>query len=143
VLVPASTAADTSRFDLETYRGKVVYLDFWASWCGPCKQSFPWMRAMQEHFASQGFAVVAVNLDRDREAALEFLKKNPVAFPIIYDPQGVMAREHKVEAMPSSFVYDRTGKLRAVHQGFKDSDKTKLEAELRDLLAESAAEAAP
>jgi thiol-disulfide isomerase/thioredoxin len=142
---PAAVRApgDTTGFDLLAYRGKVVYLDFWASWCAPCKQSFPWMRAMQERFASRGFEVVAVNLDRDPRAAREFLEKNAVPFRIIYDPQGDLARAYKVEAMPSSYLYDRAGRQRATHQGFKESERPALETQVFDLLAESAPDSTP
>jgi thiol-disulfide isomerase/thioredoxin len=77
----AKAAADSSGFDLAAYRGKVVYLDFWASWCAPCKQSFPWMREMQERYGSQGLEVVAVNLDRDLGGRQGLLAKNPGPIP--------------------------------------------------------------
>lgn len=133
----AQAAADTSAFDLAAYRGQVVYLDFWASWCVPCKHSFPWMSGMQERFGNRGLAVVAVNLDRDPKAAAEFLKKNPVPFRIVYDPRGDMAKAYKVEVMPSSFLFDRTGRQRTAHQGFKESERVALETQILDLLAES------
>jgi thiol-disulfide isomerase/thioredoxin len=98
---PAKAATDTSEFDLSSFRGQVVYLDFWASWCAPCRKSFPWMRGMQERYANRGFAVVAVNLDRDSKSAQEFLEKNAAPFRVIYDSKGTLAKAYKVAAMPS------------------------------------------
>jgi peroxiredoxin len=95
------------------------------------------MRGLEERYGSRGFAVVAINLDRDPKAAQEFLKKNAVPFRIVYDPKGKMAKAYKVEAMPSSFLFDRTGRQRAAHQGFKESERTALETQILDLLAES------
>jgi cytochrome c biogenesis protein CcmG/thiol:disulfide interchange protein DsbE len=129
--------ADSSGFDLAAYRGKVVYLDFWASWCKPCKQSFPWMTAIQRRFAREGFEVVAVDLDRDPKAASAFLEKNHPAFRILHDPEGKMAEAHKIKAMPTSILYDRQGKQRSVHLGFKSSDTEPRESEIASLLAES------
>jgi thiol-disulfide isomerase/thioredoxin len=134
---PAKAVTDTSGFDLAAYRGQVVYLDFWASWCAPCQKSFPWMRGMQERYANRGFAVVAVNLDRDPKSAQEFLEKNAAPFRVIYDPKGTLAKAYKVAAMPSSFIYDRAGRQRTSQQGFKDSERNVLEAQILDLLAES------
>lgn len=134
---PAKAATDTSGFDLAAYRGQVVYLDFWASWCAPCRKSFPWMRWVQERYANRGFVVVAVNLDRDPKSAQEFLQKNAATFRVIYDPKGTLAKAYKVAAMPSSFIYDRAGRQRTSQQGFKDSDRNVLETQILDLLAES------
>ena len=134
---PAKAATDSSEFDLGAYRGQVVYVDFWASWCAPCRKSFPWMREMQERYANRGFAVVAVNLDRDPKSAEEFLEKNAAPFRVIYDPQGTLAKAYKVAVMPSSYIYDRSGRQRAFQQGFKDSDRKVLETQILDLLAES------
>lgn len=132
-----TTPAAADSFDLRGYHGKVVYLDFWASWCAPCRHSFPWMRSMQERYGPQGFQVVAVDLDRDPKAAAAFLTKYGPPFPIINDPGGKMAVAYDIEAMPTSIVYDRLGKPRAVHLGFRESDTEKIEAEIRELLAES------
>jgi thiol-disulfide isomerase/thioredoxin len=134
---PAKAATDTTEFDLTAFRGQVVYLDFWASWCAPCRKSFPWMRGMQERYAKRGFAVVAVNLDRDPKSAQGFLEKNAAPFRVIYDPKGTLAKAYKVAAMPSSYIYDRSGRQRASQQGFKDSDRNVLETQILDLLAES------
>ena len=92
---------------------------------------------MQERYANRGFAVVAVNLDRDPKSAEEFLEKNAAPFRVIYDPKGTLAKAYKIAVMPSSYIYDRSGRQRAFHQGFKHSDRKVLETQILDLLAES------
>ncbi len=129
--------ADISDFDVSAYKGKVVYLDFWASWCAPCKNSFPWMRKMQEQYRRDGLEVVAVDLDRNLKAAEIFLAENEVPFRILHDPKGKMAEEYKIEAMPTSFLYDRIGKQRFMHFGFRKSEEEAMESEITTLLAES------
>ena len=119
---------------LEKYRGKVVYLDFWASWCEPCKKSFPWMRQMKANYADQGFEILAVNLDKDRKLADEFLKAVDVNFTVAFDKTGKTASRYKLKGMPSSYLIDRDGKVHASHVGFRDKDKSDLEQAIKSLL---------
>ena len=121
--------------NLSNYRGRVVYLDFWASWCVPCRKSFPWMNAMQKQYGKYGFDVVAVNLDEDRELAEQFLSQIPAAFTVAFDPTGKTAESYSVQVMPSSFLIDRNGELVAEHRGFRKVDSASLEKEIRQLLA--------
>ena len=123
---------------LETYKGKVVLVDFWASWCSPCLQSFPWMNELQQRHSKDGFVVLAVNMDQDRALADAFLKKTVVGFRIEYDPQGTIAQKFEVQAMPTSFLIDRSGKVRASHQGFREKQRAEREAEIQQLLKEHA-----
>jgi cytochrome c biogenesis protein CcmG/thiol:disulfide interchange protein DsbE len=131
----APTRADP-RLDLTSLRGRVVYLDFWASWCGPCKQSFPWMQTMKETYERQGLTVVAVNLDMDRADANKFLEQFKPTFDVRFDPTGELAESYKVEGMPSSVLIDRHGVTRFTHVGFRPIDGAVYEAQLRALLAE-------
>jgi thiol-disulfide isomerase/thioredoxin len=131
-------AATASELDLSPYRGKVVYLDFWASWCAPCRQSFPWMADLQRQYASEDFVVVAVNVDQDRDSADRFLNDVPSNFKIIYDPRGELATTFKVSGMPSAVLIDRTGHVRFQHVGFSSKKKDQYEEQLHALLAESA-----
>jgi len=119
---------------LESFRGKVVYLDFWASWCEPCKKSFPWMHKMKANYADQGFEIVAVNLDKDRKLADEFLKAVDVNFKVAFDESGESASRYKLRGMPSSYLIDREGNVYASHIGFRDKDKSELEQAIKDLL---------
>ena len=120
--------------ELDQLSGKVVYLDFWASWCQPCKQSFPWMNQMKQAYADQGFEVLAINLDKERELADEFLSKMDVNFLVAFDENGQSASDYKLKGMPSSYLIDRNGSIYAAHIGFRDEDKKQLEQAIVDLL---------
>ena len=125
-----------SPIDLAGLKGQVVYLDFWASWCGPCKQSFPWMQTMTNAYQGQGFAIVAVNLDRDRLDADKFLDQFKPTFDVRFDPKGESAEFYKIKGMPVSLLIDRHGVTRFTHVGFRPVDAAAYEAQLRELLAE-------
>jgi cytochrome c biogenesis protein CcmG/thiol:disulfide interchange protein DsbE len=133
LLSPIALAAD---LDLSAYRGKVVYVDFWASWCGPCKQSFPWMQTMKDTYSQQGLTVIAVNLDLDRADADRFLDQFRPTFEVRFDPQGKLAEFYKVQAMPSSVLIDRHGVTRFRHAGFRPMDGAAYEAQVQELLTE-------
>ncbi len=119
---------------LENLKGKVVYLDFWASWCKPCVKSFPWMNAIKQSYADQGFEVLAVNLDKDRKLADKFLKEMEINFKVVFDESGKTAAAYKVKGMPSSYLIGRDGKVYASHIGFRDKDKAQLEQAIKKLL---------
>ena len=120
---------------LRTFKGKVVLLDFWASWCGPCRQSFPWMSELQRRYGSD-LVVVAVNLDQERALAEQFLKATPAAFRIEYDPEGKLATQFDVTSMPTSFVIDRKGQVREQHKGFRSAQRAEREQAIAKLLKE-------
>lgn len=119
---------------LAAHKGKAIYVDFWASWCGPCKQSFPWMNAMQDKYAAMGLQVIAVNVDAKRADADRFLLKTPATFQVVYDPKGDSAKGYAVKAMPTSVLIDRSGRVTYVHAGFRDEDRAELEAKINDAL---------
>lgn len=135
--------ADVPELDLSAYRGKLVYLDFWASWCTPCRQSFPWLADLQSRYGSQSLVVVAVNLDADRNKAERFLNDLPANFSILYDPTGKIASDYKVKAMPSSFLIDRTGHVRYEHHGFSPKQISDYEDQITALLEEKPTHATP
>ena len=120
--------------DLSALKGRVVYLDFWASWCGPCRLSFPWLGDMQQRYGAQGFVVVAVNLDKNRDLAAGFLREFQPRFPIVYDRTGKLAEQFHVASMPYSLLLDRSGKVQSVHNGFSNANRGALESEIRQLL---------
>ncbi len=117
--------------NLPDLRGKVVYLDFWASWCGPCKESFPWMEQLQGKFAQQGLRVVAVNVDKRREDALKFLQNREPQITVVWDAQGITPKAYAVKAMPTSVLISRDGKVLAVHRGFRPEDTAALERQVQ------------
>jgi cytochrome c biogenesis protein CcmG, thiol:disulfide interchange protein DsbE len=122
--------------DLDSLRGRVVYLDFWASWCAPCRQSFPWMQAMKDAHEREGLTVVAVNLDRSQEDADRFLAKFKPNFDVRFDPQGSVAERFKIHGMPTSVIIDRHGVQRFTHVGFRPVDQAAYEDQLRQVLTE-------
>ena len=126
--------AATPMFDLSQYRGKVVYLDFWASWCKPCRQSFSWMNAMQQKYSADGLVIVAVNVDEQRSDADEFLREMPASFAIVYDPEGKLAEQYALIGMPSSFLIGKDGTVIQKHEGFFTDSPAKYEAEIREAL---------
>ena len=125
-----------STVNLANYRGKVVYVDFWASWCDPCRKSFPWMNKMQEQYKKYGFEVVAINLDEDKDLANQFLNEVPANFTIAFDPKGKTAESYGLKVMPSSYLIDKNGNLVTAHRGFKAKDTAKMEQQIRQLLAQ-------
>lgn len=131
LLVVSGTAAsekNPGQLLLEEHQGKVVVVDFWASWCVPCRRSFPWMNAMQAKYGERGLLFIAVNVDRDRAAADKFLAEVPAEFRIHYDNEGAIAESFGVEAMPSSYVIGRDGNIIARHLGFKVKKQDEYEA---------------
>jgi len=120
---------------LDKLRGQVVYVDFWASWCGPCKRSFPWMNELAQRYGASGLAVVAVNVDKKREDADRFLAATPAQFTVVYDAAGTTPAAWAVKGMPSSYLVDRSGRVVMVEQGFRDEQKAGIESRIRELLA--------
>jgi len=133
--VALGTAHGTA-LDLSAYRGKVVYLDFWASWCTPCRRSFPWLGDLAHEYAQRDLVVIGVNVDQDQQLAEQFLNDTPARFPIIYDPHGDIATAFKVVGMPSAVLIDRVGKVRFQHVGFSEKREEEYDAQVRSLLAE-------
>ncbi len=123
---------------LDAYRGKLVYLDFWASWCGPCRQSFPWMSAMEEKYRARGFHVLAVNLDVKRVDADRFLAQLPTDFQLAFDPKGLTPRDYAVKGMPTSFLIGRDGKVLYRHTGFNPASQAELEQVIKNHLDKDA-----
>ncbi|WP_053084484.1 TlpA family protein disulfide reductase [Catenovulum maritimum] len=119
---------------LEKHQSKVIYLDFWASWCLPCRKSFPWMNQIQQKYQDNNFTVISVNLDQDRKLADEFLSKNENDFPVVFDPNGELAKEFKLKGMPSSFIFDKSGQIVRSHVGFFNDKTVSYEKELTSLI---------
>ena len=120
---------------LAAYKGKYVYLDFWASWCGPCKRSFPWMGELQKRYGPAGLQVVAINVDAARADAQRFLAENPADFIIAYDAEGAVAKQYAIKGMPSSVLIGPDGKVVHVHAGFNDETARSVDASIKAALA--------
>jgi thiol-disulfide isomerase/thioredoxin len=127
-------AEPSSRLDLGDLRGNVVYVDFWASWCVPCRQSMPRLDELYRKYRDRGFRVVGVNKDVAPADALRFLHRVSVSFPLVADGDDAMARAFDVKAMPSGYLVDRKGVVRFVHRGFTAQTAADLPGEIESLL---------
>jgi thiol-disulfide isomerase/thioredoxin len=119
--------------------GNVIWVDFWASWCVPCRRSFPWMNRMHEKYSSQGLQIIGVNLDKTRDVADEFLAETPADFALRFDPEGALAERFGVTAMPSSYMLDAKGNVIATHYGFRMETADEYEAAIVAALESAAA----
>ena len=122
---------------LSSYLGKVVYLDFWASWCVPCRETFPWMNQLQEKYGKDGFEVVAVNIDTKKGDADRFLAQFPAHFTVLFDPKRGVAKTYALKGMPTAFLIDRAGNVVSTHLGFQKDRAGELEAHIAKALTDS------
>lgn len=134
--VSFAAAADAEELDLSAYEGKVVYLDFWASWCGPCQQSFPYMQELKRLYGAQGLEIVAVNVDHSRKRADAFLTKMQSDLHVVYDPEGQLATKFDVTDMPTAVLIGRDGRTHYVHEGFFPEKTSLYHAHISELLHE-------
>ena len=119
----------------ESLKGKVVVVDFWASWCGPCKESFPVMNELQKKYGEKGVVILAINEDEDAGDMKDFLKDNAATFTVVRDPKQKLVAVAGVPTMPSSFIFDGDGKVRFTHNGFHGAETRKqYEQEIESLL---------
>lgn len=130
---------DLSKSNLEgtlpDLAGKVVIVDFWASWCGPCKKALPVLADLHKEYGSKGVVVVAVSLDEEKADMETFLRKNPLPFTVVRDPKGKLAEQLGIQGIPVSFVLSKDGKVHAMHEGFEgDKTRTRYVAEIEKLL---------
>lgn len=117
-------------------KGKVVLIDFWATWCGPCRQEMPLLEQIQTRYEPLGFTIVGINVEPDSDAAQAWLTKVPVTFPILFDRENKVAESFGVDGMPSTVFIDRTGAVRYVHRGYRPGDEAKYADMVRSLVKE-------
>jgi peroxiredoxin len=130
------SARGGSNISLAQYKGQVVMLNFWASWCGPCRQEMPLLESIYKKYSRLGFTLIGVNVEPDSNAANEWLKQTPVSFPILYDKESKVSRMYDVAGMPSTVIIDRTGKVRMLHRGYKPGDENEYLDSVRTLVRE-------
>lgn len=121
---------------LSDFRGQVVLLNFWASWCGPCRQEMPILGDIHKKYEPLGFSVLGINVDLKSEKAIAYLKDTPVDFPVLYDPESKVSELYSVSAMPSSAIIDRDGNVRYVHAGYKSGDEEIYSKKIKELMRE-------
>ena len=121
---------------MSDYRGRITYVDFWASWCGPCRLSLPALNVLNAQFADDPVQFLAISIDVVEEDAWDFLKRYPVDFPVVIDTEGDIARTFAVDGMPSGYLIDGDGHVREIHIGFKKGDELGLAESIKELLVE-------
>ncbi|MDO6508018.1 TlpA disulfide reductase family protein [Colwellia sp. 4_MG-2023] len=133
---PVASSKTLLEQTLLEHKGKVIYIDFWASWCVPCRKSFPWMNTIQDKYKQQGFTVVSINLDANKALAEKFLIEMPASFPVIYDPKGKLAKHFNIQGMPSSMLIGRDGTIKSRHTGFFTNKIKQYQQEIEQFLTE-------
>jgi peroxiredoxin len=125
-----------SSVSLAQYKGQVVMINFWASWCGPCREEMPLLESIYKKYNKLGFTMIGVNVEPDSKAADEWLKATPVSFPILYDTDSKVSKLYDVAGMPSTVIIDRNGNLRKLHRGYKPGDENEYLDSIRALIRE-------
>jgi thiol-disulfide isomerase/thioredoxin len=121
---------------LQEQRGNVVLINFWASWCGPCREELPYLDVLQQEYADLGFTILAVNVDKDPSKADALLNDIPVSFPVLFDVNDDVSKLYDVQAMPTTVIVDRNGNQRLLHKGYKSGDEVKYKQAVKALLRE-------
>ncbi|HTC16107.1 MAG TPA: TlpA disulfide reductase family protein [Steroidobacteraceae bacterium] len=121
---------------LAQYKGQVVMINFWASWCGPCREEMPLLESIYKKYNRLGFTMLGVNVEPDSKAANDWLKQTPVSFPILYDTDSKVSKLYEVAGMPSTVIIDRNGTLRVLHRGYKPGDENEYMDSIRALIRE-------
>lgn len=125
-----------SNLRLSEYQGRVVMINFWATWCGPCRQEMPLLDELYTQYQPLGFTILGVNVEEDPSKAKQLLKESPVNFPILYDDKSEVSKLYKVVAMPSTVLVDRDGNVRYLHQGYKPGYEESYQHQVRALIRE-------
>lgn len=121
---------------LADLQGEVVMVNFWATWCGPCRQEMPHLEALHQRYSDLGFTLLGVNVEEDSSLSDKFLAETPVSFPILFDPQNQVSQLYDVVAMPSTVMIDRSGNMRYIHHGYKPGYENDYQTQIRALLRE-------
>ncbi len=121
---------------LSQYKGQVVMLNFWATWCGPCQQEMPLLDQMYKTYKPAGFTLLGISVDTDKAAVQALLARRPVSFTVLLDPKNKVSGEYRVEEMPSTIIIDRKGDIRYVHRGYKPGDENEYQDRIRQLIQE-------
>jgi peroxiredoxin len=131
--LPARAGGDVS---LAGLKGQVVLINFWATWCGPCRKEMPLLDQIYQRYKGLGFTLLAVNVEEDSAGAVSWLKQTPVTFPVLFDRQNKVSKLYEVTAMPSTVIVDRKGQVRFVHYGYTDGTENEYQDQIRTLIRE-------
>ncbi len=121
---------------MSQYKGQVVMVNFWATWCGPCQQEMPLLDQMYKKYKPAGFTLIGVNVDKEAPAVKELMARKPVSFPVLLDPANQVSKAYHVDEMPSSVIIDRKGEIRYIHRGYKPGDENDYQDRIRQLIRE-------
>jgi peroxiredoxin len=124
------------RVSLAAFKGDVVMINFWATWCGPCREEMPQLEALYQRYSDLGFTLLGVNVEEDSSLSDAFLAEMPVSFPILFDPKNSVSALYDVVAMPSTVLIDRSGNMRFIHHGYKPGYENEYQTQIRALLRE-------
>ena len=130
------TALSGQQGALSQYKGQVVMVNFWATWCGPCQQEMPLLDQMYKKYKPAGFTLIGVNVDKEAPAVKELLARKPVSFPVLLDPANQVSKAYHVDEMPSSVIIDRKGEIRYIHRGYRPGDENEYQDRIRQLIRE-------
>jgi peroxiredoxin len=130
------TALTGGQTALSQYKGQVVLVNFWATWCGPCQQEMPLLDQMYKKYKPAGFTLIGVNVDKEEPAVKELLARKPVSFPVLLDPANQVSKAYHVDEMPSSVIIDRKGDIRYIHRGYRPGDENDYQDRIRQLIRE-------
>ena len=150
LLVAAASAADSSgpapaftltdlagqQAALSQYKGQVVMVNFWATWCGPCQQEMPLLDAMYKKYKPAGFTLLGVNVDKEAPPVKALMERKPVSFPVLLDPANAVSKAYNVNEMPSTVIVDRKGRIRYIHRGYRPGDENEYQDRIRQLIRE-------
>ena len=137
-LAPAFTLSELGgqSASLSQYKGQVVMLNFWATWCGPCQQEMPLLDQMYRKYKPAGFTLIGVNVDKEAPPVKQLLERKPVSFPVLLDPASQVSKAYHVDEMPSTVLIDRKGNVRFLHRGYKPGDENEYQDRIRQLIRE-------
>jgi peroxiredoxin len=121
---------------LSQYKGQVVMVNFWATWCGPCQQEMPLLDQMYKKYKPAGFTLIGVNVDKEAPAVRDLMARKPVSFPVLLDPANQVSKAYHVDEMPSSVLIDRKGEIRYIHRGYRPGDENEYQDRIRQLIRE-------
>lgn len=133
------SALNGEKVSLAQLRGKVVLVNFWATWCAPCREELPQLAALQEKLQQRGFVVLAISVDNERENIAGFIKQNGIKLQAYWDRGKQVAKFYDPQTMPSSYLIDRNGVLRFIHSGYSPAELKRIQAEINQLLNQPAA----